>query len=346
MNFLWPEMLVLVAVLPLLALLYWWLLRQRKRAVLRHPSLALVKQAVGRSLGWRRHLPPLLLLGALGMLVIAGARPTARLTLPTQQQTVMMVMDVSLSMAATDVTPDRLNAAQVAARSFVEQLPRSTRIGVVAYGGTAHLVQAPTLDRNEVIAAIDRFQLQRGTAIGSGVAVALATLFPEAGIDLGRLATQRRIPRGSVAPLLQDDLAGLSPVPPGSYDTAAIVVLTDGENNAGVDPMDAAQLAASRGVKVFTVGFGSREGVPLRFEGWTVMVRLDEDTLKRVANLTGGQYFHARDGADLQQVYKALQSRLVFETRETEITALFGYAAALLMMLAAGLSVWWYGRIV
>jgi Ca-activated chloride channel homolog len=345
-TFLWPEMLWLALLLPLLAVLYVWLLRRRKRVALRYASLAMVKEALGRSIGWRRHLPPALFLVGLGALAVASSRPLALIKLPTQRQTIMMAMDVSGSMRATDVAPDRITASQAAAKAFAAELPRDVRIGVVAYAGTAQLVQPPTLSREDVIAAIDRFQLQRGTAIGSGIVISLATLFPDAGIDLAQITGQRFMPREARPENPRRvDPAPVEPVAPGSYESAAIVLLTDGQNTVGLDPMEAAQMAASRGVKVFTVGFGTKEGETIAFEGWSVHVRLDEDTLKKVANLTHGEYFHAGSGADLKKVYEALKSRLVFEKRETEITALFADAGALLMLLAAGLSVWWFGRL-
>ena len=257
-----------------------------------------------------------------------------------------MAMDVSGSMRATDVSPDRISASQAAAKTFAAELPANIRIGVVAYAGTAQLVQPPTLNRDDVIAAIDRFQLQRGTAIGNGIMISLATLFPDANIDLSRVTGQRNMPRGlQPEPARPGEPAAFEPVPPGSYESAAIVLLTDGQNTVGVDPMEAAQMAASRGVKVFTVGFGTKEGATLHLEGWSMRVRLDEDTLKKVANLTLGEYFHAGSGADLKKVYEALKSRLVFEKKATEVTALFADAAALLVLLAAGLSVWWFGRV-
>lgn len=347
MTLLWPEMLWLGIALPALVLLYLWLLGRRKKTVLNYPALALVKQAAGKGPSWRRHLPPALVLAALAAVIVAGARPAAVLTLPTHEQTVIMVMDVSGSMRATDVLPDRISASQTAAKTFAADLPRDVRIGVVAYGGTAHLVQAPTLSRAEVIAAIDRFQLQRGTAIGSGLYVALATLFPDAGIDLGKITGQRDQPQPlPTAPGRgQPDSSEFVPVQPGSFRSAAILLLTDGQNTVGPDPIDAAQMAASRGVKVFTVGFGTKEGEVIGFEGWNMRVRLDEDTLKKIANLTQGEYFHAGSGADLKKVYQALQSRLVFEKKETEITVVFALVAGVLMLVAAGLSVWWFGRV-
>lgn len=347
MKFLWPEALWAALLLPLLVLAYAWLLSRRKKFVVSYPALGLARQAVDSRSSWRRHVPPLLLLLALAATVLAVARPAAVISLPSQQSTIMLVMDVSGSMKADDVAPNRITASQQAAKGFAESLPTDVRIGVVAYGGTAHLVQAPTLNRQDVIASIDRFQLQRATAIGNGLAVGLATLFPQAGIDVSTLETYSRNPawRKSARNDQTPADAPLEPVPPGSYESAVVVLLTDGQNTTGADPIEVAQLAANLGVKVFTVGFGSKEGVNIEFGGWSMRVRLDEDTLKRIANLTHGQYFHARSGADLSSVYSALKSRLVFEKKETEITAFFALAAGLLTLLAAALSLWWYGKV-
>jgi Ca-activated chloride channel family protein len=193
-----------------------------------------------------------------------------------------------------------------------------------------------------VFAAIDRFRLQRGTTIGAGLLVSLATLFPDQHSNLSG-ADPRNLPRAQQS---QDAQApDVTSVPPGSYESAAIILLTDGQNTTGPDPMKAAQMAASRGVKVFTVGFGTKDGEIIAMDGWSVRVRIDEDTLKNIANPTHGEYFHAGSGTDLKKVYSALRSRLVLERKELEITALFAYAAALLMLAGFGLSVWWFGRV-
>jgi Ca-activated chloride channel family protein len=330
--------------LPVLALLYVWLLHRRGPQALRYPGLALVRQAVGGGMTWRRHLPPALLWAALAAVIVAGARPVATVTLPTRQQTVILALDASGSMSATDVAPDRITASQVAAKTFAQQLPRGVRIGVVAYGGSANVVQGPTLSREDVMAAIDRIQLQPGTAIGSGIMVALATIFPDAGIDPAEFGSQRN-PKWKRGDLRHVDGSDFSPVAPGSYGAAVIVLLTDGQNSVGPEPMDAAQVAANHGVKIFTVGFGSTEGEVVSVEGWSMRVRLDEETLKKVSNLTQGEYFHAGSGTDLKKVYEALQSRLVLEKKETEITVVFAYLAGLLMLVSAGLSLWWFGRV-
>ena len=194
MSWQWPEMLWGLVLLPLLVAAYLWLLHRRRKNPVRFASVALVKQALGKGPGWRRHLPPALLLLAVGVLLLASARPMARLKLPSQQETIVLAMDVSGSMRAADVLPNRMVAAQEAAKAFVAGLPRSVRIGVVSFAGTAAVVQAPTFSREDVVAAIDRFQLQRGTAIGSGIVLSLATLFPDEGIDLSQITGQRAMP--------------------------------------------------------------------------------------------------------------------------------------------------------
>ena len=342
MNLLWPEWLWTLLLLPALVAAYLALLARRKKNTVRLASVALVKQAMGAGPGWRRHLPPALLLLAVAVLLLASARPTARIKLPSQQETIVLAMDVSGSMRATDVAPNRLVAAQEAAKTFVAGLPRTVRIGVVSFAGTAAIVQAPTFSREDVVAAIDRFQLQRGTAIGSGLVLALATLFPDEGIDLSQITGQKAMPPTPDEARAKKPFV---PVEPGSYSSAAVILLTDGQRTTGPDPMEAAKMAAERGVKVYTVGVGTKNGEIIGFEGWSMRVRLDEDTLKNIANVTRASYFYAGTAEDLKQVYQGLSSRLVVETKETEITGLLAAAGALLALLAAGLSVWWFGRV-
>jgi Ca-activated chloride channel family protein len=345
-KFLWPEFLALLALIPLLAALYVWLLRRRKRLAVRYANLALVKQALGRGTGWRRHVPPTLFLLALTALLVAVARPTAVVTLPSQHKTVILAMDVSGSMRATDVEPNRLVASQNAAKAFIADQPINTRIGIVSFAGTAALVQPPTNNKEDLYAAIDRFQLQRATAIGSGIIVSLAAIFPDAGIDLGQL-TYGRENKGTALEAAKKDKDGkpLKPVPPGSYESAVIILLTDGQRTTGPDPVEAAKMAADRGVRVFTVGVGTPQGEIIGFEGWSMRVRLDEDTLKQIANITQAEYFYAGNAVDLKKVYENLNSRLVLEKKETEISALFAAAGALLAFVAAALSVLWFHRI-
>jgi Ca-activated chloride channel family protein len=351
MTFLWPEMLPWLLVVPVLVAGYVWLLRRRRRDAVRYASLGLIKEALGPSRQLRRHVPPLLLLLALTAAIFAISRPSAVITLPSQVQTIVLAMDVSLSMGAKDVDPNRLTAAQAAAKTFVDEHPPNARIAIVAFGATASLVQTPTQNHEDLVAAIDRFQLQRGTATGSALYVALATLFPDAGIDLeslvfkGGLSSRSASPAARANPPAKDDAKDRKPVAPGSYTSGVIILLSDGRRTTGPDPLEAARMAADRGVRVFTVGFGTVEGAAIGFEGWSVYVRLDEETLRAIADITRGEYFHAGTAADLRKVYETLNARLVLEKKDTEITFLFAALAALLLVVASLLSVVWSNRL-
>jgi Ca-activated chloride channel homolog len=343
MNFLWQEALWLLLLLPVLVWLYFWMLARRKKTAVAWSSLGVIKEAMAAQRLWRRHVPPALMLLALAALIVAGSRPTAVLTLPLVEQTVILAMDVSGSMRATDVEPNRLVASQNAAKAFISELPRTVRVGVVSFAGTAAIVQPPTLSREDVVAAIDRFQLQRATAIGSGIILSLAAIFPDAGIDLSQVTGARLMPKA-----IGEEKKGektFTPVEPGSYASAAIILLTDGQRTTGPDSMDAAKMAADRGVKVYTVGIGTKEGDTIGFEGWSMRVRLDEESLKQVASATRAEYFYAGNAGDLKKVYQSLGTRLSAQKKETEISALFAGLGALLVLLAAGLSVWWFGRV-
>jgi Ca-activated chloride channel homolog len=346
MSFLWPSLLWLLLLSPLLVLAYLWLLRRRKKNTVRLASVNVARLAMDRSHHWRRHVPPALLLLALTALLFAMARPVMTLTLPLAERTIILAMDVSGSMRAEDVKPNRLVASQEAARTFVKNLPREVRVGVISFAGTAAVVQAPTVSREDVLAAIDRFQLQRGTATGSGIILSLATLFPDHGIEIQHVTGQRNFP-GSGGKALNEKKAEkkFTPVPPGSFNSAAIIMLTDGQRTTGPDPLEAAKMAAERGVRVYTVGIGTTGGETIGFEGWSMRVRLDEETLKNVSVLTHGEYFYAGTADDLKKVYESLSSRMVVEKKETEVTALVAALAAALVLTAAGLSIWWFGRI-
>ena len=342
MTFLWPEMLWLTAVLPLLLAAYILVLRRKKKLAVRYASLAMVREAMGAGSRIRRHMPPLLFFLALAAMIVAIARPQATITLPTQHETVILAMDISGSMRATDVEPNRLIAAQNAAKQFVAEQPENVRIGVVAFAGTATVAQAPTRNREDVVAAIDRFQLQRATAIGSGIIVSLAALFPDQGIDIGTLTYGAETPRRGEKP----PASAHKPVPPGSYASAVIILLTDGQRTTGPDSLMAARMAADRGVRIYTVGIGTPEGKIIGFEGWSMRVRLDEETLKAIADLTRGEYFYAGNALDLKKVYQSLNARLVLERKKTEVTALFAGLAALFAVVSAALSLAWFHRIV
>jgi Ca-activated chloride channel homolog len=349
MTFLWPQFLWLLLAIPLLVAVYIWLLRRRKKVTLRYASLSIVREAMGAGQTFRRHVPPVLFLLSMAAMLVAASRPFAVVSLPSEQETIMLAMDVSGSMRAADVLPNRLVASQNAAKAFLKELPRKVRVGIVAFAGTAAVVQPPTLSREDLSAAIDKFQLQRGTAIGNGIVVSLAELFPDAGIDLASMQTGRDRPRGmSLDQPANDSKEGkkpFTPVAPGSYTSGAIILLTDGQRTTGVDSLDAAKAAADRGVRVYTVGIGTVDGETIGFEGWSMRVKLDEETLKGIARNTQAEYFYAGNAADLKKVYETLSSRLAVVKKETEISGLLALVAAAFALLSAGLSLLWFNRI-
>jgi Ca-activated chloride channel homolog len=346
-NFLWPEILWALLLLPLMVVLYLWLLKRRKKMAASFSSLAMIRQAAAGQAAWRRHVPPILFLMALAAMLLAAARPMAVITLPSNQKTIILAMDVSGSMRATDIQPTRFVAMQAAAKKFLETLPREVKVGIVAFAGSAQVAQYPTLNRDDLVQAIDRFQMQRATATGNAIVISLATIFPDAGIELAQMNGNR--PLGSnPARSLNDppkEKKEPVPVPPGSYNSAAVIMLTDGQRTTGVDPLEAAKMAADRGVRVYTVGIGTVDGETIGFEGWSMRVRLDEATLKAVASRTAADYFYAGNAADLNKVYEKLSSRIATETKETEVSGLLALLAALLAVISASLSVWWFNRV-
>jgi Ca-activated chloride channel family protein len=350
MSFLWPDSLWLLLAVPALVGMYIVVLRRRKKLAMRYASLSMVREAIGLGQRARRHVPPILFLIGLTLMIVAMARPTAMVTLPTQHETIILAMDVSGSMRAVDVLPTRLAASQEAARAFINDQPHNVKIGIVSFAGTAAVVQAPTENRDDLIAAIDRFQLQRATAIGSGILVSLKAIFPDIEFDLR--ASNPRIQASDTGRGMSLDNRAKGPpkdadkpVAPGSYQSAAIILLTDGQTTTGPDPIEAARMAADRGVRVYTVGIGTVQGEIIGWEGWSMRVRLDEDTLKTIANITRGEYFYAGTATDLKKVYQGMNSRMVLQKQQSEITALFVAAAAVFVLLGAGFSLAWFNRL-
>ena len=331
MKFLAPQALLLLLALPILAAAY--MRRQAKQPL----GLPGIERRAPRA--WQRHLPALLYGVAAALAVLAAARPSALITLPSQQRTIILSIDVSLSMRASDVKPTRIDAAQAAAREFVREPPADVKIGIVSFAGTAAVVQQPTRDRDDLVAAIDRLQLDRHTAIGSGIIVALAALFPDQGIDVESAGPGARPPRPN------EPKKEWKPVAPGSNPNAAIILLTDGRRTIGPDPLQAAKMAADRGVRIYTVGFGNSQGGPVAFEGYSIYMMFDEATLKSIAEITSAEYFNATSGDELKKIYDNLTAKIVFQREQTEITAVFAAAAALVLAFGAGLSLAWFNRI-
>jgi Ca-activated chloride channel family protein len=349
MSFESPQLLWLLLAVPALVAAYLWALNRRKHIALRYANLSAIKEAIGPGQRLRRHIPPLLFLVATIAAIVAIARPSAVVTLPSDQRTIIMAMDVSLSMRAQDVQPSRIQAAQAAAKAFVQDQPADVRIGIVTFAGTASVAQPPTRNRDDLVAAIDRFELQRHTAIGSGIVVSLATIFPEEGIDLESMVYKGGLRSGTgKSPPLEKpakvEPKPFKPVAPGTYQSAAIILLTDGRRTTGPDSLDAARMAAERGVRIYTVGFGTPGGGTASFDGYSMFMAYDEETLKAIAELTKAEYFHAATAADLAKIYQTLNTRFVLEKKETEVSALAAAAAAVLLLAAGLLSLAWTNR--
>jgi Ca-activated chloride channel family protein len=284
----------------------------------------------------RRILPPLLYGLALLLLIAAAARPMAVVSLPSLRDVIILALDVSHSMRADDLEPTRLAAAQQAAREFIEEQPATTRIGVVAFAETALAVQRPTTNREELLKVIERLEPQPGTAVGEAILVSLQALFPKEVFEL-----RPREPASAPKP----DAASPVEMPPGSERSAAIVLLSDGAATRGPDAVAAARLAAQRGVRVFTVGLGTEAGAVVELDGISMRAQLDEEMLRKVADVTRARFFRAGDAEDLRAIYRDVSARLVVETRETEVGAVLVAVAALLTLLAAGSSLFWFNRI-
>ena len=341
MSFIWVRMLWLMLLVPVVVVVYILLQRRRKKFAVRYASLSLVRDALGRRPGLRRHVPAILFLAGIAVMLFALSRPAATVTLPSQQGTVILAIDVSGSMRADDLQPTRLEAAKYAARSFVEKQPDQVRIGVVSFSAHAAVVQEPTTNREDILAAINRLRTQRGTAVGSGLLTSLDAIFEDADI----LPSIQ--PSGSrrVSDTLARPKAERPPVAPGAYAPAVVVLLTDGQSNQGPSPLEVAQVSADLGVRVYTVGVGSPQGAIIGIFGRSIRVRLDEESLKGISDKTDAAYFEADSETDLNEIYQTLSTDLVFETEKTELTVFFAAFAVLVLIVGATLSQLWLGRL-
>ncbi len=345
MTFIWPNAFWLLLALPVLVFAY--LRGAGKKARLAAKFPALFRASRGWRAGTRRHLPAGLFLVSLIILIVALARPAAVITLASQRGTLILAMDVSGSMRADDVNPTRITAAQRAAKEFVKERPRQVKIGLVAFSGGAFLVQSPTADNIALDEAIDSLRPERMTAIGSAVLTSLQTIFPDQHFDamLPGFGGDEFWSGAPLNPAKVTPPKRPPPVEPASYRSAAIILMTDGKSTLGPDPVDAARIAADYGVRVFTIGFGTPNG-QIRMWGDRVMrVRLDEETLKKMAQITHAQYFHAKTETELAQIYKQLNTKLQAETQLEEISVFFVMAATAFAVLSAFLSLLWHGRI-
>ncbi len=334
MTFIWPTMLLSLLFIPVFVALYLRLQQRRRRLAAHYGSLGLAQEPGGAGPGLRRHLPPALFLLSLTILLVALARPQTVVSLPRTEGTVILAFDVSGSMAADDLKPTRMEAAKVAAQDFVEHQPASVRIGVVAFSDGGLSIQAPTNDAGAVLAAINRLTPQRGTSLASGIFAALDTI------------NGNTEPSPSLYSNLTPTLTPTpTPLPAGTYTSAVIVLLTDGENNENPDPLAAAQVADDYGVRIYTVGIGSPAGVPLHVNGFTVQTQLDEATLQQIAQLTDGAYYNAESEQDLLDIYDNLTPQLVIEPEKIEVTSLFAGSGILVLLVGGLFSLLWLNRL-
>jgi Ca-activated chloride channel homolog len=349
MGFLWAWALTALVAIPLAIALYVWLQRRKRRFAVRYPSLSLVRDSLPRRSRWRRHLPFALLLTSAALLVLALARPRVTVTVPVGSTTIVLALDASRSMCATDVDPNRLSVATDAARSFIEEQPEGTRFGVVAFSETARVVVPATTDRERLTNAIDRLTTSLGTAIGSAVLKSIDAL-AEVNSDVAPSTVD-----------LSDERAQEGPRGRDPYIPDIIVLLTDGANTRGIDPLIAAQQAADRRARVYTIGFGTTEDVPLvctrdqlgGFESDESFgtgppggvpgqyLYIDEPTLRSIAETTGGEYYRASNADRLVEVFDELPARVEQQEQEREISVGFVGVGALLALAAVGLSLWW-----
>jgi Ca-activated chloride channel family protein len=327
-------MLFSLITLPILAWMYARGIARRHTLAAKFSALGLETAVTGSNSNVHRYLPSLLFFSALALLLFSLARPQMRVTLPRIGGTVVLAFDVSGSMAATDIPPTRLEAAKAAAKAFVEAQPAAVQIGVVTFAEGGIASQTPTYDRPSVLAAINRLQPNRGTSLANGIAVALKSIADAETAD--ETDYYYREPKAPPA-----DGSG---IPEGKFDSAAIVLITDGENTIAPDPMEAVKLATDRGVRIHTVGVGSPQGVQVKLEGFSVVTRLDEQTLQAVSAASGGDYFNAANVDDMRTIYDTLGSRLTQRSEDTELTALLAAIGTVLLLIGAGLSMLWLGR--
>jgi Ca-activated chloride channel family protein len=336
MSFIWPTMLFSLILIPLLVGIYVLAQQRRKQLSANYGNLGILPGSKGRQPGIRRHVPAVLFLMGLSILAVALARPQAVVALPKQEGTIILAFDVSGSMAADDIKPTRLDAAKAAAQAFVNKQPLYVQIGVVAFSDNGLSVQVPTNDPGSVLAAINRLAPQSGTSVAQGITTSLNAI---------SVANSGELPGEVYSNLLQTPSPTPTPVPRGTYTPAAIILLSDGENNENPDPLQAAQTAADQGVRIYTVGIGSPSGTTVHINGFSLHTQLDENTLKQISQITGGTYYNAQNAQDLLNIYNHLDTQLVNKPEKTELTSIFA-GASILLMLAGGLfSMLWFSRL-
>lgn len=337
MTFLWPVMFLLLLAVPLMVVLYIRTLRRRSRWIASYGNFGLDQQGAKttrRDTGARRHIPAFLFLMGFIILIFALARPQMVISLPKMEGIVILAFDTSGSMAAEDMSPNRMEAAKKVTRDFVMRQPSTVQVGVVAFSDSGFSVQPPTNDAESIFAALDRLEPQRSTSLGTGILVSLDTI--------AKLTGQAPEDSGDIPPEL---LPTPTPVPPGTYSPAVIVLITDGENTANPDPLIAAEEAARRGVRIHTIGIGSPNGTTLEVEGFNIHTQLDEPMLQQISEMTGGVYYNAATEDDLRAIYEEIDPQFIIKREKMEITSLLAGISFLVLLAGGLLSLFWFGRV-
>jgi Ca-activated chloride channel family protein len=328
MSFIWPTMLLTLLSIPLVIGLYLRLLARRKQLMASLGSMGGPQNSSGGEIGKRRHSPPALYLLGLTLLMFGSARPEVMVSLPRIEGTVILAFDVSNSMTAEDLSPNRLEAAKEAARTFIENQPQTIMIGMVAFSNGGLVVQQPTNDQAALLSTIERLSPQGGTSLGHGIFTSLNAIAGEA-IEIDETALE-----GGMPPVQIDNASG-----------AVVMLLTDGEDTGPLDPLEIAQLAAEAGVRIYPVGIGSPEGTTIQIDGFNILTQLNESTLQEIANLTNGAYFHAEDEEELREIYKNVDLLLTIKGEKSEVTSVVAGISLLVMLIGGALSLNWFGRV-
>jgi Ca-activated chloride channel family protein len=353
MNFLAPELLIGLALIPLAVVGYLLIQRRRSRYTVRFTNLDLLANIAPRRPAWRRHLPPVIYLAAIAALLVGLARPTMVLATPREDASVILAIDVSGSMAATDVSPTRLDAAKTAAKLFLDELPKGIRVGLVSFSNQPVTLVTPTADRDAVRAAVDALQPAEGTALGDAV-MRIVDLAEAVRNAAGGVDAAVGSPSPSTAPAASTPAPSTGPsTPDGSTAGSSLVagiLLSDGANSTGdALPLPAAQRAASLSVPIYTIALGTDSGrVPITDRnGRPGMLNVppDRTTMTAIAHITGAASFDAPTAEQLTSVYSDLQSRIGYVSREQEVTAFFAGGGVLLVIMGAGLAAVWFGRL-
>lgn len=340
MEFTWPLMLVAVLLVPLLGAGYIALSRRQARQAARFADAHLFAQLVVRPPRWQRVLPVACYLLAMLFLAVALARPVAALPMPVNRAAVVLAIDTSQSMIATDAPPSRLEAAKAAARAFAAAVPRTTKVGLVTFSEYGTVLLVPTTDRQALVDALDRIQTQTATSVGGGILEAVRILPGREALLRERIA--RLLRPGNPLPPANP----LEPRPnPDDLAPGSIVMFSDGVNNFGPDPFEAAQVAREGKVRIFTVGMGVPGGTVMRIDGQMALVPFEPAGLQRIAQMTDGRYFPSATDEELRGVYRQLSRIIGWERTRMEVSFLLLGAAGLLLLAGGGLSLIWFGRV-